>query len=68
MDVQTVLENAKRLIEDSGLTYQQVGKRMGYPPKSARQSVWKFLNCTNPSIPMLVRFATAMGVEARELL
>ena len=68
MDVQTILEKAKRLAQESGLTYQEIGVRMGYPPKSARQAVWNFLNGKNPSVAKLTRFCEAMGVEPGELL
>ena len=63
-----VLERARKLVANSGLTYQQIGERMGYPRESARQSVGQFLRGTNPTVSMLIRFAEAMGVEARELL
>jgi len=67
-NAQTVLSKAKRLATKSGLTYQQMGVRMGYPKESARQSVGQFLNSTNPSVAMLVKFAKALGVDAKELL
>ena len=41
MDSETVLKNAKKRLSALGLTYQQVGERIGYPPESARQSVLK---------------------------
>lgn len=68
MNAQTVLEKAKRLAKKKGMTYQEVGERMGYPPKSARQSVSQFLNSTSPTVEMLIRYAKAMGVNARDLL
>ena len=67
-NVQSVLRKAKRLVQDSGLTYQKIGERMGYPPESARQAAWKFLNGTNPSVAKFIQFAEAMGVEPGELL
>lgn len=63
-----ILENAKRLARDSGLTYQEIGERMGYPKESARQSAWQFLHGANPSAAKIRRFAKAMGVETSELL
>ena len=68
MNIKTVLKKAKRLVKKSGLTYQEVGERMGYPKKSARQSVSQFLNGGNPSVAMIMRFAEAIGVKPRELL
>jgi len=67
-NAQTVLLKAKRLAKKSGLTYQEIGVRMSYPPESARQSVGQFLNSTNPSVAMLKRFAKALGVKPGELL
>jgi transcriptional regulator with XRE-family HTH domain len=68
MNAKTVLKKARKALKKSGLTYQQVGERMGYPPESARQSVGQFLSGTNPSVKMLLRFAKAVGVDARDLL
>jgi len=68
MNAQTILKKAKGLVAKSGLTYEDVGVKMGCPPESARQSVWQFLNSTNPSIEMFLRFCKAMGVEPKELL
>jgi len=68
MDSETVLKNAKKRLSALGLTYQQVGERMGYPPESARQSVSQFLNGTNPTVAMLLRFAEAAGGDPGELL
>jgi transcriptional regulator with XRE-family HTH domain len=67
MDAHTVLKKAKRLARTSGLTYQEIGVRMGYPPESARQSVGQFLNSRNPSVAMLIRFAEALGADIRSL-
>jgi transcriptional regulator with XRE-family HTH domain len=68
MNEPTTLEKARSLIRESGLTYEQVGRRMGYPPESARQAVWKFLGSTNPSVSMVKRLAKALGVDVKELL
>ena len=68
MNARTVLQKAKQLAQESGLTHQQIGEKMGYPPESARQSTWQFLNGTNPSVAMIVRFAKAIGVNVKELL
>jgi transcriptional regulator with XRE-family HTH domain len=68
MNAQTILQKAKRLAKKKGLAHQQIGERMGYPKKSARQSVGQFLNSTNPTLEMLLRFAKAIGVKPRDLL
>ena len=66
-NVQSVLDTARGLAQDSGLTYQEIGIRMGYPPESARQSVSQFLNGKNPTLAMILRFAEALGIEPKEL-
>lgn len=62
-----IMERVRELVSESGLTYQQVGLRMGYPQESARQSVWQFLQTSNPSIGQLRRFAGAIGVGLESL-
>jgi len=68
MNAQDVLQKAKKLAKKKGLTYQTIGERMGYPEKSARKSVSQFLNGTDPSLGMLIRYAKAIGVKPRDLL
>ena len=58
----------RKVVEDSGLSQQAIGERMGYPPKSARQSVSRFLQGENPTVSVLSRFAKAMGVKVEDLL
>ena len=65
---QNVMANIRKIVDDSGLTQQIVGEKMGYPPKSARQSVSQFLKGDNPSLAVVVRFANAMGLGLEELL
>ena len=61
--------NAKRIADASGMSLQQIGEAMGYPPELARQSIWQFLNRTNdPRLGMLRKFATAVGVDVRDLI
>jgi hypothetical protein len=59
---------AKQVMKDAGLTYQQVGEKMGYPPEAARQMVYKIIHGRNPSIHKLVTFAKAVGVQVEDLL
>jgi len=58
----------RALVEKSGATQQIIGERMGYDPKSARQSVSRFLKSENPTVAMVRKFAKAMGVDVKELL
>ena len=62
------MPNVRALVAESGLTQQVLGERMGYPAKSARQSVSQFLKSENPTIDVLVKFAKAMGVSVDSLL
>jgi transcriptional regulator with XRE-family HTH domain len=52
----------------SGLTQQELGERMGYPPRSARQSVSQFLKSGDPQIGVLRRFAKALGISVKSLV
>jgi len=62
------METVRQRVESSGLTYQQIGERMGYSPKSARQGVSQFLRSGDPQISTLRRFASAMGISLLTLL
>jgi transcriptional regulator with XRE-family HTH domain len=63
-----VPSKARQLLRESGLTYREVGMRMGFPPESAKQNVRCFLVGKNPSAAMVKRFAEALGVAIEELL
>lgn len=58
----------RKRIEDSGLTLQELGEKMGYAPTIARQSAWQFLNANDPKIGTLRRYADAVGVSLSRLL
>lgn len=59
---------ARELFEQSELTLDELGQRMGYSSPSARHSAWQFLNRTaDPRLSMLCRFAQAVGVPVAEL-
>jgi transcriptional regulator with XRE-family HTH domain len=60
---------ARELFEKSGLTLDELGRRMGYEGDMARKSAWQFLNKTaDPRLSMLRRFAVAVGVPVSELV
>ena len=63
-----VMESVRKRIADSGLTYQQIGEKMGYGREVARQAVSQFLKSGNPRIDRLRRFADAMGISLTTLL
>jgi transcriptional regulator with XRE-family HTH domain len=68
MNTQHIMVKVRRLAADSGLTWQVIGEKMGYPVKSARQSISQFLKGTNPTIETLTRFAKAIDVDVKTLL
>ena len=68
MSTQEIQAKAKQLMKKAGLTYQEVGERMGYAPESARQSASQVLNGENPTVKSVARLAKAIGVSMRELL
>lgn len=55
--------------EESGLSLQDLGLKMGYPVDTARKSAWQFLRQTDdPRISMLRRFARALEMPLEELI
>jgi len=63
------MERARTLFEKSGLSLDELGKRMGYAGDTARKSAWQFLHkTTDPRYSMLVRFAEAMDVSVVDLV
>ncbi len=48
-------------VEESKLTLHDLGVRMGFDEKVARQSAFQFLKSKNPQIRPLRRFAKAAG-------
>jgi transcriptional regulator with XRE-family HTH domain len=54
--------------KNSGLTLDQLGQKMGYPPESARKSVWQFMKSSDPRISMLRKFAVAAGIPIEQLI
>ena len=67
MNAQSILQKARLAVVESGLTYEKLGQKMGWPKESARQSSFQFLHSTNPSVAMLIRFAKAMEIDVRNL-
>ncbi len=62
------MAKVRKLVKESGLSQQALGIKMGYPERSAKQSVWSFLQSENPTINVLVKFCKAMGTKVEELL
>ena len=63
------MARVRDLFENSDLTLDELGLRMGYPAATARQSAWQFVAKTgDPRIGMLRKFAKAMAVPLEELV
>ena len=63
-----VMDEVRKRLEKSGMTYQALGEKMGYSSSSARQAVSQFLRSGDPQIGMLRRFAEAIGISVKSLL
>jgi transcriptional regulator with XRE-family HTH domain len=69
LDDDTAMERARERFEQSGLSLDDLGLRMGYPKDSARKSAWQFLNKTqDPRLSTLRKFAEAVGCSVRSLI
>jgi hypothetical protein len=68
-DPDPVMVAVRARFEKSGMTFDVLGQKMGYPPKFARKSAWQFINTTNdPRVSMLRKFAEAMGMTLAALV
>ena len=64
-----VMARARAAFERTGMSLDELGRKMGYGEATARKSAWQFLNHTNdPRLSMLRRFAAAVGVRLSELV
>lgn len=67
--LESVMKKARAAFERSGISLDELGRKMGADEKTARQTAWQFLNKTaDPRLSMLCRFAEALGVEVKDLL
>ena len=62
------MDTILKWIEQSGLTLQEIGERMGFPPTSAKQRLYAFKRTRRPTILMLQKFAKASGVDVGDLI
>jgi transcriptional regulator with XRE-family HTH domain len=64
-----LLAKARKLFDDSGMTYDQLGQKMGYESGTARRAVWQLFNkITDPRLSTLEALATALKVDLKDLL
>jgi transcriptional regulator with XRE-family HTH domain len=63
-----VFRKANDLFEESGMTLEELGVKMGYAPGMARKSAWAFLkNTSDPRLSTLEAIAKALAVEVKDL-
>lgn len=63
------MERIRLLFEKSGLSLDELGKRMGYSGKTARKSAWQFLNKTSdPRLSMIEKFSKALSISLRDVI
>lgn len=63
------MDRARLIFHKSGLSLNELGKRMGYSSEMAKKSAWQFLHkTTDPRFSMLKRFADAMNVSITNLV
>jgi len=63
------MERARRIFEKSGLSFEELGQRMGYSGATARKSAWQFLRkTTDPRLSMMIRFVEALNISLVDLV
>lgn len=69
-EVEQLRVRMKRAITQSGLSYAEIGQRMGAgSSKEAKNKVWWLVNnSTNPSVFDVMKFCEAVSVEVSDLL
>jgi transcriptional regulator with XRE-family HTH domain len=69
--VASVREKMRRAAEQSGMTQEEIGIRMGYAKDSARKAVSRLLNADvdyDPRLSTLLSFAQALGISLKDIL
>jgi len=69
--VTTARKKLRRAAEESGMTQEEIGLRMGFAKGSARKAVSRLLNSEaehDPRLSTLLAFAEAIGCPLKELL
>jgi transcriptional regulator with XRE-family HTH domain len=69
--VESVRDCLRRAAQDSGMTQEEIGLRMGYSKSGARQAVSRLLNHESeydPRLSTLLAFAHALNCSLKELL
>ena len=69
--VSTVREKLRRAAEESGMTQEELGLRMGFAKDSARKAVSRLLNLQtdyDPRLSTILAFANAINCPLKDLL
>jgi transcriptional regulator with XRE-family HTH domain len=61
------MARVRAVFKQSGISLIELGRRMGYPDETARQSAWQFMKTRDPRLSMVRRFADAMGIPLDDL-
>lgn len=68
-DVEKVRDKLRETVKDSGLTYQQLGERMGYQGDAAKTLISRLLNTErDPRLSTLIRLSKALNISLYQLL
>ena len=69
IDAIEIMKRANEAFEKSGMTLEEIGKRMGADPATARMTAWQFLRKSiDPRVSMLLRFCKAIELPIEEFL
>lgn len=67
----TVRAKLRRAAEESGMTQEEIGLRMGFSKESARKAISRLLNPEidyDPRLSTLLEFAKALNCSLKDLL
>jgi transcriptional regulator with XRE-family HTH domain len=62
------MSKVQKAIDASGMSRQELGEKMGYDAKIARQAVYQLLKTSDPRIGTLRKLAKALGVKVNDLI
>ncbi len=69
--VPSIRDKMRRIAENSGMTQEEIGLRMGFRKGGARQAVSRLLNpdfAYDPRLSTLLSFAKAVNTSLKEIL
>ena len=63
MDLERVRKKLSQAANQSGLTQQEIGQRMGFDEKDGRKAVWRLINKVgyDARLSTVLKFAKAVG-------